>query len=475
MRFILLLALFWVFFFEKMPAQTVVVSEGLSLRNDYGYEIVGRYRDRILLYRDRYDNFEIQAFDGQMRPTWNRELENLERRGTQVLSVIAGKNDFSIIYRYRKRASTYLRINKYDPAANLIDTMTVMNYGERVFSPPELDIARSDDRNCFVVYNTADRSKVEAVCFRLDKMEVLWNKVALYEQDFVESALKSVAVSNDGHFFITSEYDNRKTRIESHRLHVLRIGPEPDQVRYVRMPKFLTADFKTVFDNQHRRLVIAGLCAEKNRDRTNGSFFVRMEPNDTTSQVFFTEFDEQFVSVLRRKEVDEDNRGVSDADVAQLILRQDGGVLIVAERHYEINRGSVGGGRGFIRDGARLIIDYYFDDLFVVAHQPDGKVHWRTVLHKKQYSQDDEATFSSYFLMRNVDRLHFLFNDEIKYENTCSDYVVSPAGAFDRNSLFNTFGQNLRLRFRDGLQVSANECIIPSEFRNKLRLALVRY
>ena len=73
------------------------------------------------------------------------------------------------------------------------------------------------------------------------------------------------------------------------------------------------------------------------------------------------------------------------------------------------------------------------------------------------------------------DKLRFLFNDEIKYENTCSEYLLSPLGEFDRNSLLNTADQNLRLRFRDGLQLNERECLIPSEYRNKLRLVLLQY
>jgi hypothetical protein len=114
--------------------------------------------------------------------------------------------------------------------------------------------------------------------------------------------------------------------------------------------------------------------------------------------------------------VEENTRGISDTDVRDVILRRDGGALLIAERHHEVQRGTVAG-RGFMREGTRLIIDYYYDDMFVWAFNPDGKTHWNSVLHKKQYSQDDEGVFSSYFLHRKAENLHFLFNDEIKYEN----------------------------------------------------------
>lgn len=39
--------------------------------------------------------------------------------------------------------------------------------------------------------------------------------------------------------------------------------------------------------------------------------------------------------------------------------------------------------------------------------------------------------------------------------------VLTPVGEFDRNSLLTTVNQNLRLRFRDALQLNGGECLIP--------------
>lgn len=458
-----------------LTAQSMVVSDGISIRNDYGYEIIGRLRDRVLLFRDKFDDFEVQAFDPQMKLSWSREMEDLEKRGVQILSVVGGKNDFSVIHKIRRRGRVTLRVHKYDPGANLIDSMMLKDYGERVFSPPSLDIIRSDDKNCFAIFNTAERNKLEVTCFRLDKMQVLWDKVIDIEEDFSDSDQNALALSNTGEFFVITEKNNRRAKLDEHEYQILRIGPSSgERIIRVPLPDFLTSDMRFVYDNENDRLVAAGLYGEKNRDRANGVFFLAISSADSVQTLHYEAFDDKFISILRRKDVADDTKGVADAGVKQLILRRDGGVILIAERHHEIQRGT-SAGRGFWREGLRMIVDFYYDDLFVIALHPDGKTHWKTVLHKKQYSQDDEGTFSSFFLLHNTDKLRFLFNDEIKYENSCSEYVLSPLGDFDRNSLLNTVGQSLRLRFRDALQISAGECLVPSEFRNKLKLVLLRF
>ncbi len=450
------------------------ISEPLALRNDFGYELIGRMKDRILLFRDKYDEFEVQAFDNHMRMSWNRKLEDLDKNGIQILAVVGGKNDFSIVFKQRRRGTTTLHIHKYDPGANLIDSLTIKTYGERVFTPPDIDILQSDDRNCFVAMNTAERSRMETICFRLDIMQVLWDKSIELNDNTYDSNVQSMALSNAGDYFMVTELNNRRGKLESHEYQILHTNAHRDHTIKVPLPDYLSNDVKFVYDNQNRQLIGAGLYSEKHRDRTNGIFFVRIPDGSTSPVIRYDAFGEKVISILHRKEITDDNKGVIDANIQQVMLRSDGGALIIIERFHEIQRGSAAS-RGFWRDGMRLIVDYYYDDLLLVAVHPNGEMHWTTVLHKKQYSQDDEATFSSYFIMQTPEKMHFMFNDEIKYENTCSEYVVNPLGDFDRNSLMNTFGQSLRLRFRDALQLNANECLVPSEFRNKLRLVLLKF
>ncbi len=202
-------------FFSLSPAavaqQSLVVSEPLVIRNDYGYELIGRVRDRILLFRDKYDEFEVQAYDSQMQLSWSRRLDDLDRRGVQILNVVGGRNDFSIIFKVRRHGTTQLRVHKYDPGANLIDSMTIKNYGERVFFPPVLDVVRSEDRTCFVVYNSAERETLEMTCFRLDRMQMLWDKSVALKEPFYDTDIASMSLSNNGDLFLVSEHNNHTT------------------------------------------------------------------------------------------------------------------------------------------------------------------------------------------------------------------------------------------------------------------------
>jgi len=81
--------------------------------------------------------------------------------------------------------------------------------------------------------------------------------------------------------------------------------------------------------------------------------------------------------------------------------------------------------------------------------------------------------YSSFLLFKTPERLRLLFNDEIKQENTVGGYEVTGNGYIERKTVFNTDYQKLKLRFRDGVQVSNEECIIPSERSNRLNLVRI--
>jgi transketolase len=111
----------------------------------------------------------------------------------------------------------------------------------------------------------------------------------------------------------------------------------------------------------------------------------------------------------------------------------------------------------------------------VFSIHPDGELHWKDILHKKQYSQDDGAMYSSYFLLKTRSNLRFLYNDEIKQESTVNEYILTGKGTPDRKNIMNTQGVELMLVMKNATQVSADEVIIPSERRRQLKLIKLTY
>lgn len=456
-------------------AQTITVSEDIVLKNDVAYEIIGELKGRVLLFRDRTTLFQIQAFDPQMRMVWDKELD-LDKKSPKPLGIVANRENFTMVFRHRVKNHLVLRAHKYDAAANLVDTATIKDFGF-IFVTPNFQVVKSEDKTKMVIYYLENQQIFRAVSFDVNTMKILWDRsFSPPGMNFLEE-FGQVLVDNEGTMRVILEKNRFRLRKDEPQYEIYEVNDltlEP-RIYSVGLEGRNTYDAYFAYDNLNRAIVATGLYAERNLERAVGYFFMRFIPEKPEAYLLtFQPFDDEFVTNLMGKNI-ENNRGINETNIQQVVLRRDGGVLMIAERNRQLERRMGSTNRVFFDGGVRYIIDYYYDDMFLVSFNPDGTTHWKTILHKKQYSQDDGGVFSSFFLFKSPTNLRLLFNDEIKYENTVSEYVVNGMGEFERKSLLSTENLELKLRFRDAMQVNANEMIIASERRNRLKLVKLKY
>lgn len=453
-----------------------MVSEDISLRNDIAYEVIGKFKGKYLLYRDKSTEFLVQAFDEKMQQSWEKEIE-LDKKRPEALGIIPATDGFKLVYHYKKRGDTYLKIHQYDAAADLKDSMTITRFDQQFYTP-EMDLIYSEDRSKALVYYVEQNDKLTAVVFDVDKMELLWQHQFTFQETNFSRDFSQILLDDQGDLYIIFDKNNTKVKQEEHyfSIHHHQGTAERTMFYNIDLPKYLTYDVYFNYDNLNRKLVAGGLYSDKNRGHTEGLFYLNISQDAPDDHLLiFHPFEEEFVNTVMGKK-GKGEKGIIDCDIQEIVLRRDGGILMIGERNKIYERRMASNSRGYTdRSGNPFVVDYYYDDLFVVSVHPNGKVHWKNVLHKKQYSQDDDAIYSSYFLLKTPKNLRLIFNDEISYENTVSEYVINGKGNLDRNSVMSTEDQELRLRFRDALQTSAKEMIVPSERRNRLKLVKVIY
>lgn len=459
------------------PGQKVTVSEPISIRNDIAFDLIGDLRGQFLLFREQIDGFEVQGFDEQMKLSWSKEID-FQRRRPQIMSVVGNDDHFFVTFTHKESGTTLLRTHCFDPGANLVDTINITDLGSAYFNIP-LRSLLSEDKNILVIYRILRQKEIHAMAVNLRERRVLWETLFAPEDMVLQRDYSYFLVDNSGNLFFILEKENRKAKAILHYLEFYEFGPRTDTTLHrflVPLEGRMTYDVKFSFDNLNERLIGGGLYSEDNLQRTEGTYFLSIPPRTPDKYLLaFDPFEDQFVAAFLGKDFSSKNKGISETDVQEIVHRQDGGILLIAERNRALERRTGMARTSYDRLTGRYIVDYYYDDLFVASIHPNGKTHWRNILHKRQYSQDDDAVYSSYFLLKTPYNLRLLFNDEIKYENTVSEYVIQGNGHFDRNAVMSTENQKLRLRFTDAIQVASNALIVPSERRNRLKLVKVTY
>lgn len=470
--FFLLLAI------TPMAAQNIVVSDELNLRNDYTYEILGAPDGKVLLFRDRAFTYEVSSFDEQMRLRWERELD-FEKRKIDLIGSAFQDSVFHIFYSYRDRDQRTLRVNRYDANAFLKDTVTIA-VDEQLATGARWRFARSENNNKVVLFGPAEKKEVRFLCYDIPSKTVQWDLNVPFLDTLSGKDFKQLIVSDRGEMYLILENYSGGLMEARYHQEIWTYSPGTTGLERldVKIDDWVAQDTRFICDNVNGRLMGASLIGEKEEGRSKAILLMRVNGDEKAfSGHLIDAFDDQLLEELYGQE-GKIPKGISDFEVRDLVLREDGGLVVILELIKEYTRKPAYPYSNIRNDNPlniRRWVDFYHEDLLVMCYEPDGKRDWSAILRKRQYSQDDDGVYSSYYLFRTPSFLHLIYNDEIRNENTVSEYVLNGDGEFVRNSLLSTASQRLKLRFRDAIQTSANSFVVPSERSNRLMLVKFVY
>jgi len=460
-----------------LTAQEVILSESVPLRNEVAYYIIGKIKGKHLVLRERPGKFLLNAYNEDMTMGWERELE-LPKKRPEIVEIFDLDDRFYVLFLHRVKGDALLSMHKYDGGANLVDSTIVKNLGGQ-FIQPNFNIIQSENRKILQIERDNASESRELIVFNLERMEMLYEMV--FNPSNFNSSINynKLLIDDEGTSYYVVERDNRKSRKKTHLFDVY--GYESYTNRLfnfkMKMSGRMTYDVDVTIDNLNHTLIAAGYYSDKMFTKANGTFYLRAPLGDPPSAVLkFMPFDNTLLETVEGKNKRQ-KKFLTQIRVKELIPRRDGGVLIVGEKFKRLDARIPTGTQQTNQFGAftPFASDFYFDDIFIAAHYPDGELHWTNFFYKRQYSKNDSGIFSSYFVMKTPSQLRFLFNDEIIQNTTVSTYNVLPDGAYDRKALLNANFQNIKLRFISSKQISANEVIVPSEFKGELRLLKVLF
>ena len=176
--------------------QEIVVSEEVILKNDYAYEVIGKLDGNILLFRDMQNQFEVQAFDEELRLKWQRVLD-LEKRNADVVAVVPGDTSFHVIFGYRLKGDYYLKHNQYDPQIRVIDSTTI-SVLENLYFAPRFQYSLSEDKTKILLYRSDKEIEIQVGVYDVGIKEMLWRKQVVFQNGSARRDFRQILVSNAG-------------------------------------------------------------------------------------------------------------------------------------------------------------------------------------------------------------------------------------------------------------------------------------
>lgn len=456
--------------------QEVAISEKLNIRNYFSYDLVGKINNRILVYRDKGFSKEIDVFNMEMEHTQYSEF-HFEKKKSDVYTLIGMDSVFHVLYGYLEKDSLILRMREYDHLVRLQDSTTLMKIYKKDIKRRFSYSVSKDKTKILLMSKNQDNDYITLVYDYYQK-EITSKNILSFNQKF-NKGFDNTLITNNGEIILVKKQENLKGEalsffiVKTKELSDIEVTLSFDQ-------KFFN-NYHVDYDNENKNLIICGNYSEKSGKESSGFYIFKKPINDIYAAEIpkFIPFQARLSDELLQGKKRSKKRILDNLLVKDLIFRNDGGFILVSEIIKEFSRRSPynsayssGSSGPYSRRGW---VDYYNDDIVLNNFDDDLNTDWTKVLYKKQFSQDDEAIYSSFFIMKTPSRLRFIYNDEIKNNNTVSEYLLDPVGKIARNSLLSTEYQNMRLRFKDAIQLSSNSILVPSEKNYDLNLVKITY
>ncbi len=309
------------------------------------------------------------------------------------------------------------------------------------------DFKISKDSSKLLVYNSLpnENKNPERFGFRVfnENFDLIWEKNIVLPYPDNQFTVEDYQVDGNGNVYLLGvlykdEAKWRRRGNPTYNYVVLSYTSDGNEAKEFRIDlpdKFVTdLTFRVAGDGT---LICCGFYSERGTYSIKGAYYFRLDPvsgnmTNRNYQPFDFEFLTEFMSEKNKqkaKEAEENNdvrRGAElyNYSLDELILRSDGGAVLVAEQFYieqETYRDYPFGYYPYsyyspysYRSNYQTDYYYHYNDIIVVNIRPSGEIEWAARIPKQQETKNDGGYYSSYAMSIVRDKLYFIFNDNAR-------------------------------------------------------------
>jgi len=466
-----------------LHAQQVTYSEAKKISNKTPqFRILGKSNEGIILHE--YGKFEnvIEAYTPSMKMKWRKNL-NIKQPNAQIKKILLFPDQANIIYVAPTKDSWNIYAQSMDARfTNGIKfaRLDSINYAKDNLAD-NLKISYSNNRDKLVVfYPVPGRNSMNFIVLNKD-LEVLMKKQIDFPLPDGDYSLNDVIVDDEANIFVIL-LDNTKVKKDEANYDKLKVfalhntSYEPQWLN-LELNRNLFGKVKFSIDNVNKQLTAVGFFSDENKKQAKGYFFKAFDiTNYTLRRNYQFNFNAELYRQIVGKETSQNLDGLSTFDVTDVVMRFDGGIIIIAESRFtNIENMQIPSFVPAAGPAFRSVTVNYYNDIMVMSVSPKGNQEWLNLLRKKQISEDDDGYFSSYAMHIRGGEINIMFNDEVYQKSNIAGYKIDTKGEMKRTVAFNSGDEDILAVPRSGKQVSSNETIIPAFKKNTLKLVKLTY
>ncbi|MFI5172599.1 MAG: hypothetical protein ACHQFW_09420 [Chitinophagales bacterium] len=310
-----------------------------------------------------------------------------------------------------------------------------------------------------------------------------------YEEKLYD--VSSVKVGNDGNFYVLGRLFNEKAkekkRGEPNYKYVITTfknnGKDISEYTVTLDDKFITDC--SFYLNDENNIVCAGFYSTKGTYSIKGTFYMVIDGSSKTISGKSTkEFDTEFLKLFMSDNKAEKGNELSNFDLEDIIIREDGGAVLIGEKYYVTQHTTYNAST----NSSRTYYVYHYNDIIVININPDNTIEWATRVPKVQASSS--GFYLSYAVHVKDEMIYLLFNDNDKNldeKNPDKIYAydgknsiatlatITPDGEYKKSALFSNKEEGVIMRPIVSEQINNDELIIYCEKRRDYVIGKIKF
>lgn len=443
------------------------------------FSVIGKVDDKLYVYRGSAEGYYMDAYD-----------DDMERMATVILDFLPKRSFGTKFITYTDKMIILYQTTESN---RVVQYGTVLDKDGRLLKEPvQIDevktsflggrsglynYAISPDKEHIIIYGAGSKSTdLNARVMWLDSdLNKQSTSVVSFAADN-DIAFGEGIADNDGHFFLPA-YTPYGARQYADRIWMLSLNVGADVFAEAELPlnNLFAAGTYMELSRNRERIYVGGFYSDRKNGNFMGVVYSYYEVNSgefkETKHIPFSE-KLRMASGERNKK-----RAFNDYRCKQLIVRNDGGFVMIAEDFYVTSRTNYNQGFGYYSwyypSMSTNVREYNYGDIIAISCNGDGQPEWTKFVRKTQYSQEDGGLFSSYALINTGGSLGFLFNDFNLTRSRIQVASLDGNGQVNLSSLKGVNNDAPDWLPKSGKQVSANEFVVPCLKRNAICFAKV--
>jgi hypothetical protein len=430
---------------------------------------IGTEKERVGLKSRKQ---QLSLFDEKLNKKWQLPvLPTLA--GASVEGIIMFQNNILVFYSSYSKENNRLEIyfDSYNSLGKLIESKrklgetTITKYNDL----EKIRILISPDKESLGIYiNEADDDNQNIHLITYSTQENTSNKDFKIKYGNELLYLNNFLLDNNGNLYVSGQLKNKENKKQKSQYLFCYISSINSLIEKV------VSDFNTPISdviikfNPIKNEIICGGISVDNNSYSGSSIKLLI-----ADSIFnFRELNYSIQGSSLKDLIGERNSSGISLDnytMQDLILREDGGALLVAEAQYLSEYSFYD---QFTQTFNRRT-EYHFDNIVLFSVSPNEKIDWCKVIKKEQVSMDDFGIFSSFASYVNNDEIGFIYNKDSGRNFELMNVIITKDGELTSKRINKSNIDAIIPRYSK--QTDASIVCVPVLIKRQLYLAKIEF